>query len=38
MRKLRLFLALDTVKVINRRIFDKLLVRRRTEAIVRAQN
>ena len=33
----RLFLALDTVKGHNRRIFDKLLVRRRTEAIVRAQ-
>jgi LuxR family transcriptional regulator, maltose regulon positive regulatory protein len=32
----RLFLALDTVKGHNRRIFDKLQVQRRTEAIVRA--
>jgi LuxR family transcriptional regulator, maltose regulon positive regulatory protein len=33
----RLFLALDTVKGHNRRIFDKLQVRRRTEAIAHAQ-
>ena len=33
----RLFLALDTVKGHNRRIFDKLQVQRRTEAIVRAR-
>ena len=33
----RLFLALDTVKGHNRRIFNKLHVRRRTEAIIRAQ-
>jgi LuxR family maltose regulon positive regulatory protein len=32
----RLFLALDTVKGHNRRIFDKLQVKRRTEAIARA--
>ncbi len=32
----RLFLALDTVKGHNRRIFDKLQVERRTEAIARA--
>jgi LuxR family maltose regulon positive regulatory protein len=32
----RLFLALDTVKGHNRRIFDKLQVQRRTEAIARA--
>jgi LuxR family transcriptional regulator, maltose regulon positive regulatory protein len=32
----RLFLALDTVKGHNRRIFNKLQVQRRTEAIVRA--
>ena len=33
----RLFLALDTVKGHNRRIFDKLEVRRRTEAIARGR-
>ncbi len=33
----RLFLALDTVKGHNRRIFGKLQVQRRTEAVVRAQ-
>ncbi len=33
----RLFLALDTVKGHNRRIYDKLQVQRRTEAIVRAR-
>jgi LuxR family maltose regulon positive regulatory protein len=33
----RLFLALDTVKGHNRRIFAKLHVQRRTEAIVRAR-
>ncbi len=33
----RLFLALDTVKGHNRRIFDKLQVQRRTEAIVHAR-
>lgn len=33
----RLFLALDTVKGHNRRIFDKLQVQRRTEAIGRAR-
>ena len=32
----RLFLALDTVKGHNRKIFDKLRVRRRTEAVARA--
>jgi LuxR family maltose regulon positive regulatory protein len=32
----RLFLALSTVKGHNRRIFDKLQVQRRTEAIARA--
>jgi len=32
----RLFLALDTVKGHNRRIFDKLDVKRRTEALARA--
>ncbi|MCC6145944.1 MAG: tetratricopeptide repeat protein [Anaerolineaceae bacterium] len=34
----RLFLALDTVKGHNRRIFDKLEVHRRTEAIARARD
>jgi len=33
----RLFLALDTVKGHNRRIFDKLQVQRRTEAVAKAQ-
>jgi LuxR family maltose regulon positive regulatory protein len=33
----RLFLALDTVKGHNRRIFEKLGVRRRTEAIARGR-
>ena len=33
----RLFLALDTVKGHNRRIFAKLQVQRRTEAIARAR-
>ena len=33
----RLFVALDTVKGHNRRIFDKLQVQRRTEAIARAR-
>jgi len=33
----RLFLALDTVKGHNRRIFDKLDVKRRTEAIARGR-
>lgn len=33
----RLFLALDTIKGHNRRIFEKLQVRRRTEAILRAR-
>ncbi|MNW03266.1 Transcriptional regulatory protein LiaR [compost metagenome] len=32
----KLFLALDTVKGYNRRIFEKLQVHRRTEAIARA--
>jgi LuxR family maltose regulon positive regulatory protein len=34
----RLSLALDTVKGHNRRIFDKLQVQRRTEAIARARD
>ena len=34
----RLFLALDTVKGHNRRIFDKLQVQRRTEAVARARS
>jgi len=33
----RLFLALDTVKGLNRKIFDKLQVQSRTEAIARAR-
>ncbi len=33
----RLFLALDTIKGHNRKIFDKLQVQRRTEAIARAR-
>jgi LuxR family maltose regulon positive regulatory protein len=33
----RLFLALDTVKGHNRKIFDKLQVQRRTEAVARAR-
>ena len=33
----RLYMALDTVKGHNRRIFDKLQVRRRTEAVARAR-
>jgi LuxR family maltose regulon positive regulatory protein len=33
----RLFLALDTVKGHNRRLFDKLQVKSRTEAIARAR-
>lgn len=34
----RLFLALDTVKGCNRRIFEKLQVRRRTEAVAKAKS
>lgn len=34
----RLFLALDTVKGHNRRIFDKLQVERRTEAVAKARS
>lgn len=34
----RLFLALDTVKGHNRRIFAKLMVRRRTEAVAKARS
>ena len=33
----RLFLALDTVKGHNRKIFGKLQVQRRTEAVARAR-
>jgi LuxR family maltose regulon positive regulatory protein len=33
----KLFLALDTVKGHNRRIYNKLQVQRRTEAIIRAR-
>jgi LuxR family maltose regulon positive regulatory protein len=33
----RLFLALDTVKGYNRRIYGKLQVQRRTEAVARAR-
>jgi LuxR family maltose regulon positive regulatory protein len=33
----QLFLALDTVKGHNRRIYDKLHVQRRTEAVARAR-
>ena len=34
----RLFLALDTVKGHNRKVFDKLQVRSRTEAVARARD
>jgi LuxR family maltose regulon positive regulatory protein len=34
----RLYLALDTVKGHNRRIFGKLSVQRRTEAVARARS
>jgi LuxR family maltose regulon positive regulatory protein len=34
----RLFLAVDTVKGHNRRIFGKLMVRRRTEAVAKARS
>jgi LuxR family maltose regulon positive regulatory protein len=34
----RLFLAVDTVKGHNRRIFNKLMVHRRTEAVARARS
>jgi len=34
----RLFLAVDTVKGHNRRIFDKLQVQRRTEAVAKARS
>ncbi len=34
----RLFLALDTIKGYNRRIFEKLHVQRRTEAVARARD
>ena len=33
----RLFVALDTIKGHNRRIFEKLAVKRRTEAIARGR-
>jgi LuxR family maltose regulon positive regulatory protein len=33
----RLFIALDTVKGHNRKIFDKLQARRRTDAVARAR-
>jgi LuxR family maltose regulon positive regulatory protein len=33
----RLFLAVDTVKGHNRRIFGKLMVQRRTEAVAKAR-
>jgi LuxR family maltose regulon positive regulatory protein len=34
----RLFLALDTIKGHNRRIFGKLSVQRRSEAVVKARS
>jgi LuxR family maltose regulon positive regulatory protein len=34
----RLFLAVDTVKGHNRRIFGKLMVQRRTEAVAKARS